>query len=200
MLLACSNMASPDSWSTSGACHPPCAKPSSRSSSGPPGACATPSSVTNSVTMSLPMVSPPPGGDDTSSDLNHAQDSSAARNDSANASPAGAPARHRGHLPRTPSAREPRDLVERKWHGHHRGPGNPERVTGIEPAFSAWEADVLPLNYTREERRRYPAPTVGSDRDLVRQDDPRRSQGGPHCHPAVRRRQRATVVGRHARR
>ena len=26
----------------------------------------------------------------------------------------------------------------------------PERVTGIEPAFSAWEADVLPLNYTRE--------------------------------------------------
>ena len=26
----------------------------------------------------------------------------------------------------------------------------PERVTGIEPALSAWEADVLPLNYTRE--------------------------------------------------
>jgi hypothetical protein len=25
-----------------------------------------------------------------------------------------------------------------------------ERVTGIEPAFSAWEADVLPLNYTRD--------------------------------------------------
>src|SRR5947209_16553832 len=25
-----------------------------------------------------------------------------------------------------------------------------ERVTGIEPALSAWEADVLPLNYTRE--------------------------------------------------
>jgi hypothetical protein len=25
-----------------------------------------------------------------------------------------------------------------------------ERVTGIEPAFSAWEADVLPLNYTRQ--------------------------------------------------
>ncbi len=22
-------------------------------------------------------------------------------------------------------------------------------MTGIEPAFSAWEADVLPLNYTR---------------------------------------------------
>src|SRR5690606_17846593 len=28
---------------------------------------------------------------------------------------------------------------------HHR-----ERVTGIEPALSAWEAEVLPLNYTRE--------------------------------------------------
>ena len=24
-----------------------------------------------------------------------------------------------------------------------------ERVTGLEPALSAWEADVLPLNYTR---------------------------------------------------
>lgn len=30
------------------------------------------------------------------------------------------------------------------WSRFHR-----ERVTGIEPAFSAWEADVLPLNYTR---------------------------------------------------
>ena len=28
-----------------------------------------------------------------------------------------------------------------------------ERVTGIEPALSAWEADVLPLNYTRARRR-----------------------------------------------
>src|ERR1700722_11241033 len=27
-----------------------------------------------------------------------------------------------------------------------------ERVTGIEPALSAWEADVLPLNYTRASR------------------------------------------------
>ena len=27
-----------------------------------------------------------------------------------------------------------------------------ERVTGIEPALSAWEADVLPLNYTRARR------------------------------------------------
>ena len=28
-----------------------------------------------------------------------------------------------------------------------------ERVTGIEPALSAWEADVLPLNYTRSNAR-----------------------------------------------
>jgi hypothetical protein len=28
-----------------------------------------------------------------------------------------------------------------------------ERATGIEPAFSAWEADVLPLNYAREQAR-----------------------------------------------
>ena len=31
---------------------------------------------------------------------------------------------------------------------------NVERVTRIELAFSAWEADVLPLNYTRRERHR----------------------------------------------
>ena len=32
-------------------------------------------------------------------------------------------------------------------------PGFPmtlERAKGIEPSFSAWEADVLPLNYTRQ--------------------------------------------------
>jgi hypothetical protein len=33
-----------------------------------------------------------------------------------------------------------------------------ERVTGIEPALSAWEADVLPLNYTRAHLHR---PAVG---------------------------------------
>ena len=27
-----------------------------------------------------------------------------------------------------------------------------ERVKGIEPSYSAWEADVLPLNYTRRAR------------------------------------------------
>src|SRR5215467_2703189 len=31
-----------------------------------------------------------------------------------------------------------------------------ERVTGIEPALSAWEADVLPLNYTRAAPRLAP--------------------------------------------
>jgi hypothetical protein len=31
-----------------------------------------------------------------------------------------------------------------------------ERMTGIEPALSAWEADVLPLNYIRRLRRRLP--------------------------------------------
>jgi hypothetical protein len=33
-----------------------------------------------------------------------------------------------------------------------------ERMTGIEPAFSAWEADVLPLNYIREASQEYTAP------------------------------------------
>src|SRR3954466_9522395 len=35
-----------------------------------------------------------------------------------------------------------------------------ERVTGIEPALSAWEAEVLPLNYTRTARN--PSKTLGS--------------------------------------
>ena len=58
--------------------------------------------------------------------------------------------------------------VARMWHARgieplRRGSGEAsqapelgfplERVTGIEPAFSAWEADVLPLNYTRVLRR-----------------------------------------------
>lgn len=37
-----------------------------------------------------------------------------------------------------------------------------ERVTGIEPAPSAWKAEVLPLNYTR-----VPTTTVGSPRSRV---------------------------------
>jgi hypothetical protein len=36
------------------------------------------------------------------------------------------------------------------WSGTHPDQGfNNERVKGIEPSLSAWEADVLPLNYTR---------------------------------------------------
>src|SRR5699024_3003445 len=35
-----------------------------------------------------------------------------------------------------------------------------EPMTGIEPAYSAWEADVLPLNYIGERRRR---PLTGDD-------------------------------------
>ena len=37
-----------------------------------------------------------------------------------------------------------------------------ERVTGIEPALSAWEADVLPLNYTRVGARVYLAARLAS--------------------------------------
>ena len=38
-----------------------------------------------------------------------------------------------------------------------------ERATRIELAFSAWEADVLPLNYARERPPHYPlAPLVNT--------------------------------------
>jgi hypothetical protein len=37
-----------------------------------------------------------------------------------------------------------------------------ERVTRIELAFSAWEADVLPLNYTRRTGLDHLAAPVGS--------------------------------------
>jgi hypothetical protein len=37
-----------------------------------------------------------------------------------------------------------------------------ERVTRIELALSAWEADVLPLNYTRETADRAPRSPAGS--------------------------------------
>ena len=47
-----------------------------------------------------------------------------------------------------------------------------ERVTGIEPAFSAWEADVLPLNYTRS----MPHPIVRDDVPL--------GYGARHAEPA----------------
>src|SRR3984957_5859034 len=42
-----------------------------------------------------------------------------------------------------------------------------ERAKGIEPSFSAWEADVLPLNYARGGARHYRAgPMVLSDRSI----------------------------------
>lgn len=43
-----------------------------------------------------------------------------------------------------------------------------ERVTGIEPAFSAWEADVLPLNYTR---KFFSEPGEKSNEETVREFD-----------------------------
>jgi hypothetical protein len=36
-----------------------------------------------------------------------------------------------------------------------------ERVTGIEPAYEAWEAAVLPLNYTRSGVPAAPEPKMG---------------------------------------
>jgi hypothetical protein len=47
-----------------------------------------------------------------------------------------------------------------------------ERATGIEPAFSAWEADVLPLNYARGAPRTLPKVLV-SGGPQVRAYDPR---------------------------
>jgi hypothetical protein len=52
-----------------------------------------------------------------------------------------------------------------------------ERVTGIEPALSAWEADVLPLNYTRGARLR-PAPGLA---DMV--PEPPAGQQAPALTP-----------------
>ena len=45
-----------------------------------------------------------------------------------------------------------RDHRDDRW-PTRRSTGEMERMTGIEPAFSAWEADVLPLNYIREGSR-----------------------------------------------
>ena len=41
-----------------------------------------------------------------------------------------------------------------------------ERMTGIEPALSAWEAEVLPLNYIRASRPPKPHGTVPAYQDL----------------------------------
>jgi hypothetical protein len=48
-----------------------------------------------------------------------------------------------------------------------------ERVTRIELALSAWEADVLPLNYTRER----PEPLLGAGTPARQTDLPRHRTG-----------------------
>src|SRR5712692_2183299 len=73
-----------------------------------------------------------------------------------------------------------------------------ERATGIEPAFSAWEADVLPLNYARKVRALSVADGgwrlgYGRRRDPVgpkhsraaRERADRHRPVGPGQHPAV---------------
>jgi dCTP deaminase len=52
-----------------------------------------------------------------------------------------------------------------------------ERVTGIEPALSAWEADVLPLNYTRAAGR--PSPIPGASVTLTDAPGHRHTVGPP---------------------
>ena len=44
---------------------------------------------------------------------------------------------------------------------------NLERVTGIEPALKAWEALILPLNYTRERYSIYILTVVKSNRKML---------------------------------
>ena len=63
-----------------------------------------------------------------------------------------------------------------------------ERVTGIEPALSAWEADVLPLNYTRAAGR--PSPIPGASVTLTDAIGRRHTWSGPPRAPC---RRRATV-------
>ena len=40
-------------------------------------------------------------------------------------------------------------------------------MTGIEPAWSAWKAEVLPLNYTREARQRNARSLASRTREVV---------------------------------
>src|ERR1700722_13882556 len=62
-----------------------------------------------------------------------------------------------------PAAREPR---KRHRYGCYQD-FRMERAKGIEPSFSAWEADVLPLNYARGAAQHYRAgPMVLSDRSI----------------------------------
>ena len=65
-----------------------------------------------------------------------------------------------------------------------------ERVTGIEPALSAWEADVLPLNYTRAPGRPRPdastLPRPGACRDPLRSPESSCSVVPPSRRPKPR--------------
>jgi hypothetical protein len=51
--------------------------------------------------------------------------------------------------PRPKSDAEARHTAGIAFTADELGSGTLERMTGIEPALSAWEADVLPLNYIR---------------------------------------------------
>lgn len=54
---------------------------------------------------------------------------------------------------------------------------NMERVKGIEPSYEAWEAAVLPLNYTRLSRRTGDRPCAG----LARMTSLRKLQSIGQC-------------------
>jgi hypothetical protein len=62
-----------------------------------------------------------------------------------------------------------------------------ERATGIEPAFSAWEADVLPLNYARENPANLHAgqtpPSGGGVSTMRHGEIPVPQREGPWAHP-----------------
>ena len=63
--------------------------------------------------------------------------------------------------------------------------GTSERVTGIEPALPAWEAGVLPLNYTRAPARRDSTTIADSALDASRLRAARRSAGAEPSLPAA---------------
>ena len=49
----------------------------------------------------------------------------------------------------TPDSEAEKIRIADNCHTDSVAPSRLERTTGIEPAFSAWEADVLPINYIR---------------------------------------------------
>lgn len=42
-----------------------------------------------------------------------------------------------------------------------------ERATGIEPAYSAWEADILPMNYARKRLKRFDAVQILQKENII---------------------------------